>query len=73
MIASFVVGFIAGIIALLAFAVQYVDRKETEAMQRDNRIAAVGMDLNGNGGISIDPDSAYLLRKVFKNLEQGIS
>jgi hypothetical protein len=51
-IASFIIGFVAGIIALLAFAVQYFDRKvKPQATQRDNRIAATS--------VSMDPNAVY--------------
>jgi hypothetical protein len=70
MIASFVIGFVAGILALFAIALRYVDRKEPEA---PNSIAAVGLPMNGSGTsieTSIDRDT---LRRVLKLLENGIS
>ncbi len=68
--ASFIAGFLAGIAALLCFALWWV-RSQPEAMRRDNRIAAVGLSMNGNGAISVDAHTAYQLREVFKHLESG--
>ena len=65
------VGLAVGILGVLALALKLADKKaETEA---PNSIAAVGLDMNGNGTsieTSIDRDT---LKRVFKHLENGIS
>jgi hypothetical protein len=48
--ATFVIGFIAGMLALLAFAAKYVDRKaEKPKAAAPKGVAAVGVDISGNG------------------------
>jgi hypothetical protein len=71
MLLSFLTGFIAGMIvgasALLFIASRFVDKAKPQA--RPDGIAAVGMDLNGNGEVTIDVWHARMMRDVIERIE----
>jgi hypothetical protein len=70
---GFILGMIAGAAAVIVFAL-HLSRTQSkpQATQRDNRIAAVGVDMNNNGGVTVDiPMDKVTLSKVFRDLEIG--
>jgi hypothetical protein len=66
MIASFVIGFVAGVLALAAFALHVADGKQPEAV--DTRIAATSVSMNGN---SENPQSLYGATRIFREQRKG--
>jgi hypothetical protein len=68
-----IMGIAVGILGVLALAVKLADRK-AEPQQASVTPSAIGIDLNRNGGITVDmPLDRDTLRRVFKDLDRGIS
>jgi hypothetical protein len=68
---DFFFGMIVGVVGLALIALRLANKPK--AASQANVPSAVGIDLSGNSDVSVDAHSAYLLRRVFKDLEKGIS
>jgi hypothetical protein len=66
MIASFVVGFLAGIACLAFVASRFADKPKLKA--KPNGIAATSVSVNGNG---LHPATLAEATQIFRQLDQG--
>jgi hypothetical protein len=71
---DFILGIIVGVFGLFVIAWHFANKQKTKPEAKPQGVAAVSMDMNNNGGVTLDTTiDRDTLRRVFRNLENGIS
>jgi hypothetical protein len=69
--AAFFIGAVFGAAAMILCGLYLVAKPKTQTRPQPSGIAAVGVSMNGNSGVSIDAFTAQRMNEIFRDFKNG--